>query len=135
MPHDDETRPALESYLAQSRERDDRIAAVIDELVRAQVPLAVWGAGTHTLRLLKTGRLGEANIVGFIDSNPRYHGKQLHGVSIVAPAEFARDDAKILISSHVAEREIKADIETRLRWPNEVICLYDDAPIALAAVR
>ena len=131
LARDEETKPALEKYLAQSREQDARIAAVIRDLVSRRVPLAVWGTGTHTLRLLKTGQLAQANIVAFIDSNSRYHGKTLHGVPIVAPETFARPEAEVLISSHVAEREIKKQIETSLRWPNKVICLYEQMPVAL----
>jgi len=48
--------------------------------------------------------------VNFLDSNPAYQGKQLHGVPIISPDQFDRKDAVILISSHVAEREINDQI-------------------------
>jgi SAM-dependent methyltransferase len=131
--HDNETRHALLRYLDQSREQDKRISAVIASLVEGQRPLAVWGAGTHTLRLLKTSPLAEANIAAFIDSNRRYQGKTLQGVRILSPEEFDEPEASVLISSHVAEREIMAQIKDVLCWPNEVICLYAGAPIILPA--
>jgi FlaA1/EpsC-like NDP-sugar epimerase len=92
--------------------------------------LAVWGAGTHTLRLLETSKLGRAHIVAFIDSNPRYQGKQLRGIPIVTPREFQSADATILISSQVAESEIKAQIRNQLGWTHPTICFYENAGTA-----
>ena len=91
----------------------------------SQVPLAVWGTGTHTLRLLETSKLGSARIVAFIDSNARYKGKQLRGIPIITPAEFQSRDATILISSQVNEAEIKAQIQKQLGWSNPLICFYE----------
>ena len=130
--HDDETGPTLRRYLEASRTLEERILATVGGLVRSQVPLAVWGTGTHTLRLLRVSELARANLVAFLDSNSRYQGKTLQGVRILAPAGFRPpDDAAILISSHVAEEEIKQQIKEKLRWPNRVICLYEDVPLGL----
>jgi SAM-dependent methyltransferase len=131
LTFDDETEPGIERFLEISRQIENRIHLVIDGLVARQVPLAVWGAGTHTLRLLETSSLPQANIVAFLDSNTAYQGKQLHGIPIVSPSGFDRRDAAILISSHMAEKEIKDQIQNKLRWPNEVICLYEDVPVAM----
>ena len=49
----------------------------------------------------------------------------LRGIPIVAPAEWSDSSATILISSHVAEREIRDQIIDTLKWPNPIICLYD----------
>ncbi len=70
--------------------------------------------------------------MAFLDSNPAYQSKQLNGVPILSPDQFERKDAAILISSHVAEREIRDQIREVRRWPNEVICLYENAPIDAA---
>jgi FlaA1/EpsC-like NDP-sugar epimerase len=129
--YDHETEAALQKYLASSRLLDERIRTAIVELVESGVPLAVWGAGTHTLRLLETSSLAQAELVAFIDSNARYQGKHLRGIPILSPHQFARPDAVILISSHVAELEIKDQIHNQLRWPNRIVCLYDDAPTQL----
>jgi len=58
---DDETEPALQRYIEISRQTEQRIHDAIARLVERQVPLAVWGAGTHTLRLLKTSPLPQPN--------------------------------------------------------------------------
>lgn len=128
---DDETEPALQRYIALSRHLESSIHETIARLVERQVPLAVWGTGTHTLRLLETSPLPQANLVAFLDSNPAYQGQQLRAVPILAPDQFDRADAIILISSHVAEREIKHQIQNVRHWPNEIVCLYENAPVGL----
>ena len=127
---DQETRPTLADYIARSQRLEQRINGKITALARAQTPLVVWGVGTHTLRLLRTSPLAEANIVAFLDSNQRYQGKMLHGTPILAPAVFRDRTATILISSHVAEQEIKQQIQKTLRWTNPIVCLYEDEPDA-----
>jgi FlaA1/EpsC-like NDP-sugar epimerase len=104
---------------------EEEIQQKIARMAGSQTPLAVWGVGTHTLRLLETSKLGTARIVAFIDSNSRYHGKTLRGIPIITPAEFQSKTATILISSQVAESEIKAQIQDHLRWPNPIVCLYE----------
>ena len=121
---DRHTEPHLKQYLERSRQLEEKIHEKISHLVDSQVPLAVWGAGTHTLRLLETSRLASAPIVTFIDSNPRYKGKQLRGVPIITPEEFKSPEATVLISSQVAELEIKAQIQNQLGWTTPVVCLY-----------
>jgi SAM-dependent methyltransferase len=124
---DEETEPALLKYLEASRRLEEEIQQTITRLAESQVPLAVWGAGTHTLRLLETSKLGSARIVAFIDSNPRYQGKQLRGIPVLTPGEFQSADATILISSQVAEAEIKAQIRNQLGWTHPIICFYENS--------
>jgi SAM-dependent methyltransferase len=127
---DVETEPALLRYLESSRRLEEEIQGKIAKLAESKVPLAVWGAGTHTLRLLETSKLAGANIVAFIDSNSSYRGKQLRGIPIITPQEFRSQDATILISSQVAESEIKEQIQTRLGWKNPLVCFYENSRTA-----
>jgi SAM-dependent methyltransferase len=127
LPYDNETRPSLDRYLVQSAKLEQQINERIDALVEARVPLAVWGVGTHTLRLLKTSRLGDANIIAFIDSNVNYQHKRLNGIPVVAPGEFADRSIHIMISSQVSEDDIYRTITDRLRWTNPVHRLYSDS--------
>ena len=121
---DNETEPALGRYIQQSQTLEQQIQIKIDELVDAQQPLAIWGVGTHTLRLLETSRLSQAQLVAFIDSNVNYQGKTLAGVLVISPAEFNNPAAEILISSQTAEPEIFQTIDRDLQWPNIVHRLY-----------
>ena len=126
---DEEIEPALGRYIQQSRVLEEKIQTKINVLADAAKPLAVWGVGTHTLRLLETSRLSQASIVSFIDSNIHYQGKHLQDIPIVSPDQFNRPDAMILISSQVAEQEIKNLIQNKLKWPNKIVCLYENASI------
>jgi SAM-dependent methyltransferase len=124
LGRDEETEPALGRYIQQSRVLEEKIKTKIAALANTAKPLAVWGTGTHTLRLLETSRLSQARIVCFIDSNVHYQGKTLAGVPVIAPAAFTNTNAEILISSQTAEQEIFQTILQKLRWPNVVHRLY-----------
>jgi predicted TPR repeat methyltransferase len=121
---DDETEPALCRYIQQSQTLEQQIQAKIDRLVDASQPLAVWGVGTHTLRLLETSRLSQAKLVTFIDSNINYQGKTLAGIPVISPAEFNNPTAEILISSQTAEPEIFQAIDRDWQWQNQIHRLY-----------
>jgi SAM-dependent methyltransferase len=123
--HDAETEPALLRYIEQSQSLEEKIQKKIAALVEAARPLAVWGTGTHTLRLLETCRLKEVPIVCFIDSNKNYQGKTLAEIPIISPTAFTDASAEILISSQTAEEEIFRQIKQTLRWPNVVHRLYE----------
>ena len=83
---DPETRPALESYIhASARVERDLVSGFLNTLVETQQPIFVWGVGTLTRRLLSTTRLGEANIVAFIDSNPNIQGQSFDGIPCALP--------------------------------------------------
>ncbi len=123
---DDETAPALTRYIQQSHALERQIQTKIDRLVDASQPLAVWGVGTHTLRLLETSRLSQAKLVAFIDSNVNYQGKTLAGIPVISPADFNHSTAEILISSQTAEPEIFRAIERDWQWSNPIHRLYDN---------
>ena len=128
---DEETAIRMGKYIAQSRIMAEKIHSVILNIIKEQKPLVVWGAGTHTLRLLLTSELSKANILAILDSNSRYHGKSIHGFPIMSPQEFDNTGAAILISSQTAEKEIKRHILERLGWTNELVCLYENEDIEL----
>jgi SAM-dependent methyltransferase len=118
------TKRGLEAYIARSRQTDESIRKIIDDLVMRNSPVIVWGVGTHTLRLLETSRLAQANIVAFVDSNPRYQGKELHGRPIVAPADLYGQSEPILISSRVFQTDIEKSIRKVMGLKNEIIKIY-----------
>jgi SAM-dependent methyltransferase len=121
---DKETEKGLRLYIEKSRQVDNQIRDSIARLVAAEKPIVVWGTGTHTLRLLATSKLGEAKIRAFVDSNPRYQGKLLNNIPIVAPQAIKEWPEPILISSRVYQEEISAQIINDLHLNNEIIRLY-----------
>jgi hypothetical protein len=122
---DPETAAGLERYLSQCAADDARLHAAIDAVVAGGRPILVWGVGTHTSRLMATSRLPEADIVAFVESNARYHGKTLHGRPILAPEALKEHHEPVLISSRVFQHEIAEQIRTGLGCPNELITLYN----------
>ena len=121
---DAETERGLDEYIKRSRLTDDLIRKTIDGLVANKKPIMIWGVGTHTLRLLETSRLGQANIVAFVDSNPRYQGQELAGRPILAPSELHEHPESILISSRVFQADIENSVRQALGLNNEIIKLY-----------
>jgi hypothetical protein len=122
---DPQSAAGLERYLAQCAADDQRLRAAIDGVVDAGRRILVWGVGTHTSRLMATSRLAEADIAAFIESNSRYHGKTLHGRTILAPEALKDLHEPVLISSRVFEKEIADQIRHDLGCSNELILLYN----------
>jgi SAM-dependent methyltransferase len=121
---DRETARGLERYLAVCEADEKRLRAEIDAVVDGGARIIVWGVGTHTRRLLATSRLAEADIVAFVESNSRYHGKTLHGRPILAPEALREHQEPVLIGSRVFEKEIAEQIRDGLGCSNELILLY-----------
>jgi len=124
ITYDFETRDGITQYIDNSKKLEIKINKKIHDLVEAKTPLLVWASGTHTLRLLKTSSLAEANIIAFIDSNKNYQGKKINNKPILHPDECENIDAEILISSQVAEEEIKKHIEWDLKLNKKIHTLY-----------
>jgi SAM-dependent methyltransferase len=121
---DHSTKISLNDYIQKSRQAEEKIQQVIDHLVNSQLAILVWGVGTHTQRLLATSNLAQANIIGFVDSNPRYQDKLIYELPIISPADLGRHTEDILISSQVFQSEIKKKIEEELKLKNNLILLY-----------
>jgi SAM-dependent methyltransferase len=124
LQFDTDSLAGLERYIAQCAGDAERLDAQVDALADSGRPILVWGVGTHTARLMATSRLPEANIVAFIESNARYHGKTLHGRPIIAPEELRTHAEPVLISSRVFQHEIAEQIRKDLACRNELILLY-----------
>jgi SAM-dependent methyltransferase len=121
---DEDTWRGLKRYVEQSRTDNDAVQPILNKLAASRKPVLVWGAGSHTLRLLATSRLARANLVGIVDSNPRYQGKSINGVPILKPDAVRESDASILISSRVFQESIERQIKEALHLKNEVLTLY-----------
>jgi 2-polyprenyl-3-methyl-5-hydroxy-6-metoxy-1,4-benzoquinol methylase len=121
---DRNTEAGLALYIERSSQADRQIQAAINNLVSAGQPIIIWGTGAHTLRLLATSGLWKAKIRAFVESNPRYQGKQLNNVPIVAPQAIKEWREPILISSRVYQEEIAEQIVNDLHMSNKIIRLY-----------
>jgi 2-polyprenyl-3-methyl-5-hydroxy-6-metoxy-1,4-benzoquinol methylase len=122
---DTESRPALETYIAKCQGEERGLRERIDAIVSSARPIVVWGVGTHATRLLTTTRLSEANIRAFVDSNQKYHGKELAGRRILPPEALSERTEAILITSRVFQDEITRQIRETLQLDHEILTLYD----------
>ena len=122
---DTATESGLRSYIKDCEAEDSQLRARISESVPAGEKMIVWGVGAHTLRLLANRGLDPAQIDVFVDSNPIYQNRQLHGIPVISPAELNDRQRPILISSRGFQREIQDQIQNGLRLPNPLILLYD----------
>jgi len=114
----------VKAYLDACLIKLDSEREVITGLVQTQVPVIVWGVGTLCQRLLSTTRLADANIVGFVDSNPHYQGTQLAGRHVLAPSDLTGRTEPILILSWGFFDEIRSQIRGELKLDNEIISIH-----------
>jgi SAM-dependent methyltransferase len=121
---DGASRVALERYIAMCEADERTLRERIDSLVASGRPIIAWGVGTNATRLLTTTRLGEANIRAFVDSNTKYHGKELAGRPIISPDELSDRTEAILIISRVFQNEIAQQIRGTLHLDQEILTLY-----------
>jgi len=101
---------AIVDYIGRSRDMLDGIRGHLAQALTGVPEVLIWGTGQTTLTLLSNVRLGP-RVVALTDSNPRFHGRTLGGIPVIAPEQVARFDAPIVIGSlisHVAiERRIR----------------------------
>jgi SAM-dependent methyltransferase len=128
FPRHFDAETGLRRYIGQCREMDAALRGRIDQSVKGDRRIIVWGVGTHTQRLLATGALNPANIVAFVDSNPKYQNQQLEGIPVVRPETLKNRPEPILISSFGFQQEIANQIRG-MKLPNELILLYADSAI------
>ena len=117
------TEAGVRAYLQQCQARKEAETQVIEDLVKTQRPILVWGIGTLCQRLLATTRLRHANISAFIDSNPHYQGHAIAGRPVIEPHLIKGRPEPILISSWVFVDEISRQIREELDMNNEIISI------------
>lgn len=121
---DTHTEKGLMAYIRKSHQGNDLIRQSISRIVSTRQPIVIWGTGAHTLRLLAASQLGDANIRAFVDSNPKYQGKELNGIPIISPQALDKNSGAIMISSRVYQHEIEEQIRNNLHLDNQIITLY-----------
>jgi 2-polyprenyl-3-methyl-5-hydroxy-6-metoxy-1,4-benzoquinol methylase len=118
------TQAALQRYVEHSAAQDARVLRVIEDLVRSQEPILIWGAGSFTRHLLASTPLGQANITVFVDSSLSLQAATLLGRSVLAPSALAARSETIVICSLVFGAEIRRCITAELRLPNRVRSIF-----------
>lgn len=116
---------AILAYLAACQRIETTLKERISELADRGQPVLVWGIGTHTRRLLKSGALDGLQVSGWVDSDPKYQGTKMRGVPVLSPDEVKSRDESIVVSSGYVHHEIARQIHEELGVRNEVVLLYD----------
>jgi SAM-dependent methyltransferase len=122
FPYTSEAAAGLRRYIEQCRRMDTELRLRIENAIKRS-RVIVWGAGTHTQRLLATGALNPIDVSVFVDSNPKYQNHRLAGTPVVRPEAVKDHREPILISSYAFQHEIEDQIRS-MELPNEVVLLY-----------
>ena len=123
---DIDTIIGLMNYISTSKQAEDYTLQIVNMLVEDEIPVIIWGIGSHTLRLLAISELVKAKIVAFVDSNINYQGKKLNGIPILLPSELDNKKDIILISTRVYQNKIVNQIRNELKLKNQIITLFKD---------
>lgn len=110
---------SLGAYIAASQ----RQLSLALQRVRAG-PLIVYGAGSHTARLLAhLERIPGCEVRGVVDSNPNLEGKRIGRWVVRAPASILdTPDVAVLVSSFRSQEAIASHL--RKTVPNPLVLLY-----------
>lgn len=114
-------RSAIENYRNKLVPQVERI----NENLRRSLsgPFVIWGMGETARMLLHGGAIDLGFVLLGCDTNPVYHDRVVHGVSVVSPEQFKpRSEIPILICSQTRKNEIAARIR-ELGLTNRIITL------------
>jgi SAM-dependent methyltransferase len=101
------------AYIAQSADRSDD--AALNRLANEQRPVVLWGAGSHSQRLLKQSALGRCRIVAVVDHDRVKQGKKFAGVEVYSPEAGLRGiapDAIVVIASVLHAKAVARELRT-----------------------
>jgi hypothetical protein len=119
---DETLEPAIETYIARSRDLLDAIAGHLKRELAGVPEIVVWGTGQTTLTAFANKALGGAHVVAFTDSSPRYHGRRLAGIPVVPPDSLRDFTVPIVVGSIIHHDAIARRIR-ELGLPNAVISI------------
>jgi SAM-dependent methyltransferase len=113
----------IRRYLSKtgaSRKTDE----IIDSLVESNKKIVVWGAGNYVSRLLAGSRLGQCDILMFVDNDKNKQGNVIRGRLVRAPEVLLAEGKECIIVTAVAvfSDEVLAQIRS-MGLNNRVIVL------------
>ncbi len=123
IPKEPAFRPSesgsLQSYIEASKHQLGRALQRIPA-----GPVIIYGAGSHTARLLAhLERIPGCEVLGIVDSNPNLEGKRMGRWTVRAPSSICeRPDIPVLVSSFRSQGAIAAHL--RKTAPNPLVLLY-----------
>lgn len=100
---------SVQDHIQQSRK--NKSYQIFDELAEQQQPVAIWGAGSHAIRLLKNTSLGKCNIVAFVDSDRKKQGTRMDTVLVHDPEYLRSFKGTVVICAALYNDEIRNTIK------------------------
>ena len=111
---------SLQRYVEQGQRQVAAQNTILADL--AATPLAIYGAGSHTARVLAYPAAHGLQVRALVDGNANLQGKQLGGLSIAAPETLAGSGLPVLIASYHARQTLARIVTERYGLP--VLQLY-----------
>lgn len=85
----------MNQYFKKQDEVDKKMKERIDELVKEQVPIIIWGIGAFFMRAWENSDLKRTNIVAFVDKNPiKVRDLKLGTWKVISPDMLAEKKMK-----------------------------------------
>jgi 2-polyprenyl-3-methyl-5-hydroxy-6-metoxy-1,4-benzoquinol methylase len=97
---------------------------IIDELIKKNEEIVIWGAGNFTMRLLDNSNLSRCNIIGFIDKDPKKQGMKILNKTVY-DIKFVKNLSSmttIVVCSAVFSEQILAELK-KMKIKNKVVVL------------
>jgi ubiquinone/menaquinone biosynthesis C-methylase UbiE len=103
---DAELYPAIAEYVARSRDLLAGIERHLDRELTGINEVVMWGTGQTTLTVMANTRVGGCRVVALTDSNPRYHGRRIADIPVMAPEEIHGFEHPIVVGSLIHHEAI-----------------------------
>lgn len=116
----------MNRYLNLEQSHWKKVQYVLNNNLKKNEEVYIWGAGIHTSMLLSnTNLLTFCKIVGILDSSKTKWNKNLGDVKIIEPTVEKLRDSVVVISSYVSEEEIYKYINLKFKC-KKIIKLYKE---------
>lgn len=117
-------RDNIIKYIKLSQQ--DNILNQLNQLAESGEPIAVWGAGSYTVRLLSDSALSNCNIAYFVDNDRNKQGMILNSLRVYPPEKLKSHRGPIVVSSALFSNDILDDIK-KMGLNNKVLVLRKSA--------
>jgi SAM-dependent methyltransferase len=118
-----ETNDELSLYITESTKR---LAPALNTIMESDGELIIFGAGSHTARLLPYLRQGDClqRVLAIVDNNPNLQGKQMDRWVVAQPEQVLKlyPDAKVLVSSYRSQHAIADALKKH--YSNPILTIY-----------
>lgn len=121
---DYDARKIMDFYIERSNKKMEKLDTIISNIHSLGKPIIIWGAGSHTMKLMARTKLASVPVDSIVDRNKTLWGKKCCGIKVEDPEILKSKNIPILISTSAYQDEIKKYIKNTLKLPNKIITLY-----------